>query len=350
MSETKPGSAVLETIRGKLYWPESQEYEQARVVFNAMFDRRPALIVRCAAPSDVACALAYARDAGLEVTVYGGGHGVTASAVVDHAVCIDLRGMRRIEVDPHARVARVHAGCTWAELDAATQQHGLAVTGGRVGSTGVVGLALGSGSGWLERSLGFTCDNLLAAELVTVDGREVTASPEVNPELFWGIRGGGGNFGVVTRLTLQLHPVGPLVLGGMLMYPVDQAFDVASNWARFMQDAPDQVNGCVAFITAPPLDFVPEALRGRPVVGVVVCYHGDVEEGRRVFAPVLRFGSPGVNMVQPMPYLAVQSLIEAGNPPGLRNYWSADLYGDLPEKRCGRCADTRRSPCLRSAR
>jgi FAD/FMN-containing dehydrogenase len=330
MTDTTLGSPILDEVGGRLIWPTDPGYDEARTVFNTMFDRHPSLMVRCADNGDVVRTLAYARATGSEVTVYGGGHGVTGAAVADGAVCVDLRGMKRIEVDPVARVAVVETGCTWGEFDAATQAHGLAVTGGRVSTTGVAGLALGSGSGWLERSLGFTCDNLLAAELVTADGRVVTASPEENPELFWGIRGGGGNFGVVTRMTLQLHPVGPLIFGGMLIYPAAQAVDVLKFWVAFMDSAPDEVGGGVAFITAPPAPFIPEPLQGQPMVGVIVSYNGDIAEGEGLLGPLLTFGDPAVTMVQPMPYIALQQMIDAGNPHGMRNYWSADFYGDLP--------------------
>jgi FAD/FMN-containing dehydrogenase len=328
MTDTTVRPRTWPGLHGRLVWPDDPGYDDARRVFNAMVDRRPALIVRCAGTADVVQGLAHARSTGAEVTVYGGGHGVTGSAVADDAVCLDLRGMRGIEVDPVARVVRVETGCTWGELDAATQQHGLAVTGGRVPSTGVAGLALGSGSGWLERSLGYTCDNLLAAEVVTASGEVVTASAEANP----GLRGGGGNFGVVTEMTFRLHPVGPLLLAGMLLHPATQALEVLRAWTTFMDTAPDEVGGAAAFITAPPADFVPPALRGQPVLGVIVVYHGDVEQARDVLAPLLGFGPPAVTMVQPMPYLAVQQLIEGGNRHGLRNYWSADFYADLPDE------------------
>lgn len=332
MTDTSIRPSTWHGLHGRLIWPDDAGYDEARRVFNAMVDRRPSLIVRCADHDDVVKGLAYALETGSEVTVYGGGHAVTGSAVADGAVCLDLRGMKGIEIDPVARVARVEAGCTWGELDAATQQHGLAVTGGRVSTTGVFGLALGSGSGWLERSLGYTCDNLLAAEVVSAAGEVVTASAELNPELFWGIRGGGGNFGVVTRMTLQLHPVGPLVLGGVLLYPATQALEVLRSWSTFMGSAPDEVGGGFAFITAPSADFVPPALRGQPAVGIVVCYHGDVEQGRDVTAPLLAFGPPAVTMVQPMPYVALQQMSDGANPHGMRNYWSADFYGELPDE------------------
>jgi FAD/FMN-containing dehydrogenase len=261
----------LEGFGGQLLHPGDDGYDDARRVFNGMIDRSPALIARCSSADDVAAAVGLAREHHLPLSVYGGGHGVTGSAVCDAGVCVDLRGMRGIEVDPEARRVRVEAGCTWGELDGATQDHGLAVTGGRVSSTGVAGLTLGSGSGWLERKLGFVCDNLLEAEVVTADGRQVVASETENADLFWGLRGGGGNFGVVTAFHLRVHPIGPIVLGGMLMYPAPMAGDVLRFFRDFMATAPDEVGGGVAFITAPPEEFVPEPVRGQPVVGVVLC-------------------------------------------------------------------------------
>ena len=332
MTDTELDPALLQSIRGPVYWPTSPEYDQERKVFNAMYDRRPAVIIRCLDREDVVQALAYARASRSDVTVFGGGHGVTGPAVADGAVCVDLRAIRAVRIDPSSGVAKVGGGCTWGELDAAAQQQGLAVTGGRVPDTGVAGLALGSGSGWLERSLGFTCDSLLAAEVVTAAGEIVTASAELHPDLFWALRGGGGNFGIVTELTLQLHPVGPIILGGMLVYPADQALDVVRSWVQFMSTAPNEFGGGVAFITAPPLDFIPEPLRGHPVVGIIVCYNGDIAEGQAVLAELLVSRSPAVNLVQPMPYLALQQMIEGGNPAGMRNYWSADFYGDLPDE------------------
>jgi FAD/FMN-containing dehydrogenase len=290
-------------FKGTVLMPGAEGYEEARRVFNGLVDRRPARIMGCTDSSDVAAALLAARREALPVSVYGGGHGVTGSAVVDGGVCIDLRRIDRIVVDPVARTLRVGGGATWGAVDAATQEFGLAVTGGRVSSTGVGGLALGSGSGWLERAFGFTCDNLLEAEVVTADGRVVTASATQNPDLFWALRGGGGNFGVVTDFLFQLHPVGPTVLGGMLMYPASAARNLVRFWRGFMTEAPDEVGSGIAFITAPPLPFVPEALRGQPVVGVVVCYAGDPAQGAEVLAPLLEYGPPAVNLVEPMPYV-----------------------------------------------
>jgi len=266
------------------------------------------------------------------VSIYGGGHGVTGAAVVDGGLCIDMRGMHSVSVDPVAKTARVEAGCTWGEVDAATQEHALAVTGGRVSDTGVAGLALGSGSGWLERKFGFVCDNLLAAEVVTADGRRVTASPTEHAELFWGLRGGGGNFGIVTAFHLQLHDLGPIVLGGMLMYPAAMAGELIRFFRDFMSDAPDEVGGGLAFTCAPPEEFVPEPVRGQPVVMVLALYAGPIADGAAALAPLRAFGPPAIDMVGEMPYVAIQQMLDPPNPKGMRNYWTADFYESMPDE------------------
>jgi FAD/FMN-containing dehydrogenase len=317
---------------GELLAPGDGGYDEARAVFNGMIDRRPVMIAVCASTDDVVAAVNFAREQGLPLSIYGGGHGVTGAAVVDNGLVVDMRGMKGIEVDPAGRTARAEAGLNWGEFDAATQEHGLAVTGGRVPDTGIAGLALGSGSGWLERKLGFTCDNLIAAELVTADGRVVKASADENPELFWGLRGGGGNFGIVTTFTLRLHPIGPILLGGLLAWPAPMAGEVVRFWRDFMLSAPDEVGSALAFITAPPADFVPEPVRGHPILGCVLSYAGDVEEGEQVLRPLREFGPPPLDLLQPMPYTAVQDLITEGNPRGLRNYWSADFLAGLPDE------------------
>ncbi len=322
----------LPGFTGELIYPDGAGYDEARAVFNGMIDRRPAVIARCASAADVAAVIRVARERGLDLTVYAGGHSVTGSCVADGAICIDLRGMKGIEIDAEARRARVEGGVTWGELDAATQEHGLALTGGRVPSTGVAGLALGSGSGWLERKLGFTCDNLVRAEVVTAAGDVVVASEDENADLFWALRGGGGNFGIVTAFDFRLHPVGPVVLGGMLLYPAAMAAAVLRNWRDVMADAPDDVNAAVAFITAPPEEFVPEPVRGHPVVGVIVSYHGAVEDGEEALRPLRSFGPPAVDLVQPMPYVALQQLLDPPNPKGMRNYWTADFFAGLPDE------------------
>jgi FAD/FMN-containing dehydrogenase len=322
---------AIEGFRGTLIAPDDVGYDAARAVFNGMVDRRPSLIARCRSTADVVAAVRHGAAAGHGVSVYGGGHSVLGSAVADGVLCVDLRGLDACEVDPVHRTVKAGGGMTWGALDAACQEHGLAVTGGRVSTTGIGGLALGSGSGWLERSLGFTCDNLLDAEVVTADGRVVHASATDNPDLFWAVRGGGGNVGVVTTFTLRLHPVGPIVLGGMLLYPMEHARDVVRAYRDFAVHAPDALGTGLAFVTAPPHDPVPPPVQGQPVIGVVVCFTGPPENGREALAPLLAAAPPAADLVQPMPYVAVQQLLDPANPKGMRNYWSGDFFDSLDD-------------------
>jgi FAD/FMN-containing dehydrogenase len=240
--------------------------------------------------------------------------------------------MKGISIDPQARRGRAEAGLTWGELDAVTQEYSLAVTGGRVSTTGIGGLTLGSGSGWIERKYSYAADNLLSVQIVTADGQIRTASESVNPELFWGIRGGGGNFGVVTSFEFRLHPLGPTVLAGLLLYPVSMASAVLRNFRQVMADAPDEVGGAVALITAPAADAVPGPVRGQPVAGLVVSYAGPPEDGEKVLAPLREFGPPAADLVQPMPYVALQRLIDDSNPMGRRHYWAGDFLTALPDE------------------
>jgi FAD/FMN-containing dehydrogenase len=320
---------AIDGFTGVLIHAGHADYDTARRVFNGMIDRRPALIARVKSAADVARAIAFARREGHTISVYGGGHGLTGSAVVDGGVCIDMRGMKRIDVDPAARTVRVEGGANWGEFDAATQAHRLAVTGGRNPTTGVAGLTLGSGSGWIERKFGLVCDNLIKIELVTADGREVIASETENPDLFWALRGGGGNFGVVTAFHLRLHPVGPL-LAGPLLYPPQMAAAVLRNYRDFMATAPDEVCGGVVFTTAPDAPFVPEPARGKPVVMVNVVYVGDPAVGQDVVAPLRAFGPPVADLVHPSSYLEVQ----AGPPNdwGNQQYSTTDFVRELPDE------------------
>jgi FAD/FMN-containing dehydrogenase len=332
MADVRTMRFELPGFGGEIVRPDDPAYDDNRSVFNGMIDRKPAVIARCTSADDVAAAVNTAREQDIPLSVYGGGHGVTGSAVVDAGICVDTRTLNRVDVDPDQLVARVEGGARWAGIDAATQEHGLAVTGGRVSDTGIGGLAVGSGSGWLERKFGFTCDNLVKAEVVTADGRQVIASEDENPDLFWGLRGGGGNFGIVTAFHLRLHPVGPILLAGQLMYPAPMAGDLLRFYRDFILAAPDEVCGGIACITAPPEEFVPEPVRGQPVVGVVVVYVGDPAEGEEAFRPLREFGPPGLDMVQPMPYVAVQQMIDAANVSGRLNYWNADFYAELPDE------------------
>jgi FAD/FMN-containing dehydrogenase len=335
------------SFKGDIVRPADASYDELRKVFNGMVDRRPELFARCRTTADVQTAVNHARETGLAVAVYCGGHSATGHAVCDGGMVIDLRGLDHVVVDPVARTARVGGGATWGTIDAATQEHALAVTGGRVPGTGVAGLALGSGSGWLERKLGLTCDNLLSCEVVLASGEVVTASEDERADLFFGLRGGGGNFGIVTEFEFQLHPMGPLLYGGLLMHPAERGVEVLRFFRDFIADAPDEVNGAVAFISAPPEEFVPEPVRGKPVVAMILCYAGDPAEGEEVMRPLVEFGPPAMAMVAPIPYAeGIQKLIEAGSPPGMQNYWQSDFMV-MPDEACAvfaRFGNARPSP------
>jgi FAD/FMN-containing dehydrogenase len=317
---------------GDLLYPGDPEYDDARRVFNTMFDRRPAAIARCASERDVVAALAYAAGRGVPVSVRAGGHHAAGFSVIDNGVVIDVRGLKGVAVDPQTRTARVGAGLTWAELDAATQQYGLAVTGGRMSSTGVGGLTIGSGSGWLERAIGLTPDNVLGLRVVTADGRVVVANADENPDLFWALRGGGGNFGVVTEFTFQLMELGPIVRGGLRLYPLAQAAEVARVYTKVMAQAPDQLCGGLAFISAPPAPFVPPEYVGKPAVAVVVLWAGPTEEADAGLAPLAALGEPIVDLVTDLPYVEVQQLLDAAYPYGqLREYMASGFLEELDD-------------------
>ena len=324
--------ALRAGFAGEILTPDDgARYDESRAVFNAMFDRRPAVIARATCDGDVVAALLFARSAGLPIAVRGGGHAVAGYSTIEGGLLIDLGPMKQIDVHAVARRVRVGPGVVWGELDAATQEHGLATTGGRMTTTGVAGFVLGSGSGWLERKHGLACDNLVSARVVTADGRIITASETENPELFWGLRGGGGNFGIVTEFELELHPVGPTIYGGMLMYPRERAGEVLRSFRDFMVNAPREVGGGALLMTAPPAPFVPPDLQGQPAVTVAVAHFGPLEEGERVLAPLWEGVDPVVDMVGPMPYLALQAMTDPGNPPGRRNHWHSELFTELSD-------------------
>jgi len=319
-------------FRGELIRPGDDGYDDARAVFNGMIDRHPAVIARCTGVADVISAVNFARENDLSVAVRGGGHSVPGYAVCEGGIVIDLSPMKGIWVDPEARTARAQAGVTWGEFDRETQAFGLATTGGRVTHTGIAGLTLSSGSGWLERKYGLTCDNLISAEVVTANGEFVKASEEENEDLFWGLCGGGGNFGVVTSFEYRLHPVGPIVVGGILLHPFSRAGELLKFWRDYMEEAPDELGAAPAFVTAPPAPFVPEHLKGQPVAGLIVFYAGSPEEGEEWVRPLKEFGPPEVDLVGPMPYTVVQTLIDPGNPPGRSNYWKAENMAQLSDE------------------
>jgi FAD/FMN-containing dehydrogenase len=316
---------------GRVLRPGDAGYDEARAIYNGMIDRRPLVIAQPATTEDVVKAVKFGRENGLLTSVKGGGHSASGHAIADGGLEIDLSLLNGISVDPEKRTAIAEGGVHWGEFDAATQEHGLAVTGGRVPSTGIGGLTLGSGSGWLERKLGYTVDNMIGAEVVTADGEVLRASESENEELFWGLRGGGGNFGVVTKFEYRLNPIGPMVFGGMLIFPRQRAVELMKAYRDFIEKAPDDVGGAVALLCAPPLDFVPEPLHGMPILAIIVCYTGKPEDGEAAIKPLLDL-QPVMNMTQPMPYVEVQKLIEEGNPPGRRQYWKADMYPELPDE------------------
>ena len=331
MAHPTVDTAALEGFGGELLRDGDPGYDESRTVFNASIDRRPALIARCTGVADVIAAVGFAREQGLTVSVRGGGHSVAGHAVVEGGLTIDMRPINRVRVDPEQRTAWCGGGANWGELDRETQAFGLAVTGGRLADTGVGGLTLGGGSGWLERKYGFTIDSLLSAEVVTAAGELVIASAGRNPDLFWALKGGGGNFGVVTGFEFRLHEVGPLLYGGMMFFPIDSAADLLKAYRAFMEEAPDEICGGAAILTAPPEEFVPEEVRGKPVLAVIACYVGPPDAGERAFAPVREWG-PALEMLGPMPYSVVQGLIAPGNPPGRHQYWKAGFLGELSDE------------------
>jgi FAD/FMN-containing dehydrogenase len=303
--------------------PGDAGYDEARKVWNGAIDRRPALIARCSGVGDVVAALRHAREHDLQVAVRGGGHGIAGLAVCDGGLVVDLSPMRAIAVDPAARTARAQAGVLWGELDAATQEHGLATVGGIVTHTGIAGLTLGGGIGWLMRRCGATVDNLLGAEVVTADGEVVRADADERPDLLWGLRGGGGNFGVVTSFDYRLHDVGPTVLAGPIYYPLEDGPEVLRHYRDYIADAPDELTTIVNLRPAPPLAFLPAEVHGRPVVAVIACYAGSLQRGEEVLAPLRHFGSPIVDAMAPRPYTELQTMFDAVVPHGWHYYWKS---------------------------
>jgi FAD/FMN-containing dehydrogenase len=323
-------------LRGELYEPGQAEYEDTCTLFNSMVERWPALVARCAAAEDVVAALAFARENQLEVAVRAGGHSVTGRSLCDGGLVIDLRGMSDVEVDPGRRVATIGGGAIWADVDRATQAHGLATTGGRVSTTGVAGLTMGGGSGWLERKHGLACDNLLAATLVTAEGEIVRAAADENPELLWALRGGGGNFGVVTSLELRLHPLGPQVLGGLVLHPAERGRELLRLFRETMLAAPEGLGLAFAFITAPDEEDVPAELRGKPAAIVAGMYAGPPEEGAEALAELRAFGPPAADFFEPTAYAEFNCSLD--DPPGYRNYWTAEHVADLSDEAIDRLA------------
>jgi len=320
------------TLRGRLVRPSDPDYDQARLVWNAAHDRRPALIIRCAGTADVMRAVEFARSEGLQLAVRSGGHSVAGFSTCDGGVVIDISSMKGIRVDPIARRAVAQAGLTWAEFDHETQAFGLAVTGGLVSSTGIAGFTLGGGIGWLLREYGLTCDSLLSADVVTADGQLVTASEHEHPDLFWALRGGGGNFGVVTSMEFRLHPVGPLVFAGPVFYAGAAAAAVLRGWRDLTKTMPDQLTSLANILIAPPVPFLPEAVHGQLVVGILGVYAGNVEDGAKAAQPLRTLGEPLADLMGPMPYTAIQSLLDPLWTAGAQNYFTGAFLSGLTDE------------------
>ncbi len=316
------------TLRGQLFIPSDDGYDVARRVYNAMIDRRPAAVVRCADAADVRSAVNYARAGKLPLAVRGGGHNPNGFGTCDDGIVVDLSHMRGVRVDPARRIARVDGGCTWADADHATSAFGLAVPGGLVSTTGVGGLTLGGGIGHLSRKYGLSIDSLRSADVVLADGQFVTADARENPDLFWALRGGGGNFGVVTSFEFALHPVDEL-LAGPLLYPLESMRDVMKLYRSFMRTAPDEMTAFFAVLIVPPGPPFPQALWNKRVCAIVTCYLGPHEQGLSVMKPLRDFGPPLANMVGPIPFSALQSMFDALVPPGMLHYWKADFVREL---------------------
>jgi FAD/FMN-containing dehydrogenase len=323
----------LGSFGGRLIGPDDSDYDEARSLFNAMFDKRPALIARCANAGDVAKAVAFARAHGLPIAIRGGGHNGAGLGSVDDGVVIDLSLMRDVEVDPEARTVRVGGGCTWGEVDAATNEHGLATPSGIISTTGVGGLTLGGGLGHLTRKCGLAIDNLLEAEVVLANGEQVRANADENPDLYWALRGGGGNFGVVTSFLFRLHDVGT-VIAGPTFWPVESGAEVLRAYRDFLPNAPRELNGFFLFGSVPPGPPFPEELHLRPVCGVVWCYAGaDEEAAAAAMAPLLdALPEPLLHGPAPMPHPAIQGAFDGVYPAGDQWYWRADFVNDIPDE------------------
>jgi FAD/FMN-containing dehydrogenase len=341
------GGGVSEELRerfvGEVLLPGDRGYDEARKVFNGMIDKRPAVIARCASTHDVVAAVEFARQNALVVAVRSGGHSVAGMSICDDGILIDLGPMKEIDVDRKAKTARVGGGVLSGELDAATQEHGVHTPSGRVTTTGIGGFTTGGGYGWTSSKYGLTCDNLISAEVVTADGSVVTASEAENPELFWGIKGAGCNFGVVTSFEFRLYELGPIVLAGLALWPIDRAPEVLKAWRDYVTDVPDELSTGCAILTAPPEEFIPPDLQGKPVLGLVGMYVGSPEEGASVMQPLKDLG-PAVDLIQPMPYTDFQAILDPGNQPGFRNYWRGEYLTGLSDEAIDTFVERAREP------
>jgi FAD/FMN-containing dehydrogenase len=340
------GSATLseleQGLRGRLIRPGDADYDEARAIWNGAHDRRPALIVGCAGVADVMRAVDFARSEDLPVAVRGGGHSIPGFSTCDGGVVIDLSAMNTVRVDAGGRTAVAEGGATWADLDHETQAFGLAVTGGLVSTTGVAGFTLGGGIGWLMRKHGLACDNLIGADVVTADGRLVRTSEDENPELLWGLRGGGGNFGIATALEFRLHAVGPMLLAGPVFFAGDRAEEVLRFYRDWVRGLPDEVTTLVNLTTAPPAPFLPEDVHGKPIVAVIAVHAGDPERGRALVQPLKNLGDPVADLLDVMPYTMMQSLLDGLWGRGAHNYMRSSYVDGLTDDAIAATVDCHR--------
>lgn len=325
-----PIGSLSAHVRGAILCPGESGYDQARSVWNGMIDKHPAVIVACTGTADVIASVNFARQHQLPLAIKAGGHNVSGKAVCNDGLVIDLSPMCNVHIDPQSRRGRAGAGAKWGAFDHEAQAFGLTTTGGVVSTTGVAGLTLGGGIGYLTRTYGLACDNLISADVVTASGEFVTANATDNADLFWALRGGGGNFGVVTSLEFQLHEVGPLVAAATIFHPIDAARGVLDFFRSFNNTAPDAV-ACYAMIVNAPEDFPPEQ-QGKPVLALVAVHSGSVEDGLQALAPLATYGEPLVAVVDAMPYTAIQTAFDAGNPHGGRYYWKSQYLSDLSDE------------------
>jgi len=321
---------LREQVRGDVIAPDDEAYEEARKVYNAMIDRRPAVVVRPVNAGDVIAAVNFAGENGIDLAIRGGGHGVPGFGTCDDGVVVDLSRMKGVRVDPAKRTASAEGGATWGDFNAATHAFGLATTGGIISTTGVSGLTLGGGIGYLARGLGLSCDNLISADVVTADGRFLVANENVNADLFWALRGGGGNFGVVTSLEYKLEPIKD-IYGGPMLFELDDAGDVLRFYREFIADAPEEFGGFPAFQIAPPLPFIPEDRHGETFLAFVACWAGPLDQGEAVLKPLHDVAAVVAEHVGPMPYPALNAAFDPLVPPGLQHYWKANFVKELTD-------------------
>jgi FAD/FMN-containing dehydrogenase len=327
--------AFASSLRGELLTAESPGYDDARTIWNAMIDKRPGLIVQCAGPADVMRSVNFARENDLLVAVQGVGHNIAGSSMCEGGIVISLSGMKSVSVEPESQTVRVQPGVTLGELDSETQAHGLAIPVGINSTTGVAGLTLGGGFGWLSRKHGLTIDNLLAAEVVTADGEFIKADAQENSDLFWGIRGGGGNFGVVTSFEFQAHPVGPEVLSGLIVHPFSDVREVLHHYRDFTATAPEELTVWVVLRKAPPLPFLPEEVHGTEVVVIAALYAGDIADGEKALEPLRAYGNPIADVISPHQFVDFQAAFDPLLTPGARNYWKSHDFLGLSDELLG---------------